>query len=73
MKNNEEVILENQDKLDTKFMKKVKLTKEQLRKLDIMIPFYYNDNSKIEASSLIVGEAIEHYFQNKYVDDIKKL
>ena len=54
-------------------MKKIKLTKEQFRKLEIMIPYYYNEKSKIEASSLIVGEALEYYFQNKYVEDIKKL
>ena len=71
--NNDNPILENQIQLDTLIMKKIKLTKDQQRKLDIMIPFYYNEHSKIEAGSLIVGNAIEYYFQHKYVEDIKKL
>jgi len=69
----ENPILDNQAHIDSTIMKKVRLTKEQYRKLEIMIPFYYNDSSKIEASSFIVGEALEYYFQNKYVEDIKKL
>jgi len=69
----ENPILDNQAQIDSTIMKKVRLTREQYRKLEIMIPFYYNDSSKIEASSFIVGEALEYYFQNKYVEDIKKL
>lgn len=72
MENNEKAILENQDKLDTKMMKKIKFSKDQIKKLDIMTPFYYNDDNK-DAISLIAGKAIEHYFQHKFVEDIKNL
>ena len=71
--NNENAILENQIQIESLIMKKIKLAKDQVRKLDIMIPYYYNDSSKIEASSKIVGEALEYYFSHKYVEDIKKL
>ena len=70
---NENAILENQTQVDTLIMKKIRLNKDQQRKLDIMTPFYYNEHSKVEAGSLLVGDAIEYYFQHKYVEDIKNL
>jgi len=54
--------------------RKFALTKEQLKKLNAMVAFYYEDErNKAEAASQLVGEAVDFYFKNKYVEDITKL
>ncbi|MFN8770588.1 MAG: hypothetical protein ACK5Z5_05055 [Neisseriaceae bacterium] len=53
--------------------KKISLTKEQVQKLNIMIPYYQQDKSKIDATNQIIGDAIDFFFKNKYIEDIKNL
>ena len=68
------ILLENQSQMDNDslILKKVKFTKEQYKKLEIMLPFYYQDASKVEAFNLLIGDAVEYYFNEKFKKDITK-
>ena len=69
---NASILLENQQQINNKslILKKIKFTKEQYKKLEIMMPFYYQDETTVDAINSLIGDSVEHYFNEKFKKDI---
>ena len=73
--NTTNVVLENQEQIETNalILKKVKFTREQVKKLEIMTPFYFQDVPKLDAVNSLVVMAVEHFFNDKFKKDINNV
>lgn len=65
-------IEQNQSKNIENLTKRIYFSKEHYKKLEIMLPYYSNDENKIDTMSKVIGMAIDCYF-NKFVENLQKL